>query len=192
MKTIAIISVAAAVIILIILLIELIKPKESAHHVNNELPQLLETRDFSCSGVVGFTFQYPVFKGWEVKDIATAILLNSTRNECTITLNIPNIPKDIAATSVAEIIVTKSEYTKNDFEIPSAAVSNLNPAAVPTWYTEEDISSKDYAPSHYAYVVFYGKEFKYFVSLNGISSKMGFPVDQFFKTVINSFAISNK
>lgn len=30
---------------------------------------VVETRDFSCPGMTGFTFKYPVFKGWEVKKI---------------------------------------------------------------------------------------------------------------------------
>ena len=43
--------------------------------------EIVETRSFSCPGLEGFTFEYPVFKGWEVKEMK-----NTNINECSISL----------------------------------------------------------------------------------------------------------
>lgn len=45
-------------------------------------PQILETRDFSCPGMEGFTFKYPVFKGWS---LSKPVLVS--KNKCSITVN---------------------------------------------------------------------------------------------------------
>jgi hypothetical protein len=142
-------------------------------------PKVVETKTFS--EIPGFSFEYPVFKGFEVKETKE------------INKDLYNILlKDRNTTDIKEnkkewqkIIVEKQSYSENDFEIPADAVSDPNVNNVPYFYTEE--SSSGYFISNYGQVVFYGKDFKIWVELDNLSGKSGFPTDQFFKKVIGTF-----
>jgi hypothetical protein len=137
--------------------------------------EIVETRDFSCPGMTGFTFKYPVFKGWEVATVDTAF---QKKGECTIFLD---HPQEITLESYPQIIITKAPYSDKEFEAPPVTPNKNN---VPYIYTKEDSL---FEVKNYGYVIFYDKDLKYWVSLDGISEKSGFPTEQFFKTVIDSF-----
>ena len=62
--------------------------------------KILETRDFSCPGMTGFTFKYPVFDGWEVKKIERELEID----ECHIYLNQPkNVQLEISPQIIVSI-----------------------------------------------------------------------------------------
>ncbi len=53
-------------------------------------------------------------------------------------------------------------------------------------YSKEDMVGE---LKHYGYVQFIAKNKVYWVALDGVTNAMGFPTEQFFKTVIDSFAV---
>ena len=56
--------------------------------------KILETRDFSCPGMTGFTFKYPVFEGWE------PYLNYSNEDRCVINFQKPSKFDSIAVSSI--------------------------------------------------------------------------------------------
>lgn len=69
-------------------------------YISNLKPKILETRDFSCPGMTGFTFKYPVFLGWEVKKIERELEID----ECHIYLNQPkNVQLEISPQIIVSI-----------------------------------------------------------------------------------------
>ncbi|MEO8637480.1 MAG: hypothetical protein ABI430_01095 [Candidatus Taylorbacteria bacterium] len=164
--------------------------KFSKIETDQELLSVTEMRDFSCQGIDGFTFRYPVFSGWDFNRVMEDTTVKTNGQECLIFLN-DRHSQEVSAMFKADISVSKFPYGKNDFEIPVEAISHPNPNNIPTWYMKENNSNGDYSPDHFAYVVFYGKDYKYYVNLN-ISAESGFPVEQFLKTVIESFKILEK
>ncbi|MBI2409965.1 hypothetical protein HYV30_02910 [Candidatus Kaiserbacteria bacterium] len=46
----------------------------------NTAPEIVEVRDFQCDGMEGFTFKYPVFKGWEASEKVECIDSASARS----------------------------------------------------------------------------------------------------------------
>jgi hypothetical protein len=147
--------------------------------------EILETRNFSCPSMMGFTFEYPVFKGWEISSTKES-KGGGGSDECFIMLN---HPKKISLETNPQIIITKQPYSEKDFEIPAEAVSYPNPNHVPYIYTKEGALHEG---KNYGYVGFYGEDFKFWILLDGISEKSGFPTDQFFKTVIESFSFTGQ
>ncbi|MEO8637340.1 MAG: hypothetical protein ABI430_00365 [Candidatus Taylorbacteria bacterium] len=152
--------------------------------------KVIETRDSSCSNMTGFTFRYPIFFGWEVMSVEDHQTKNKRGYECVITLNSPN--KELISGTRPTIVVSKYPYSENDFEIPSYALSNPNPNKIPYTYMKEETSGADIAPNHFAYAVFFGENNKFFVDVDGLSEKTGFPVDEFFTTVIATFKITKE
>jgi hypothetical protein len=151
--------------------------------IGTEPPVIVEYRNFSCPGMTGFSFQYPVFKGWdfdEPKKSITGLCDIALKKEASTDAKADQVDKP-------KIIVEQKLYSKTDFEIPAEAVSYPNPNGVPYIYTKEELSGGDYASSHYGYAIFYGKEYKYYIDLDNLSEKIGFPSNDFFKKVIGSF-----
>lgn len=129
------------------------------------------------SEIPGFSFEYPVFKGWEVKEIKCS--KTGSKTECFMTLN---HLKKVSLETEPRIIITKQDYTEKDFEIPAEAVSYPNPNKVPYIYTKEGTL---FEIKNYGYVGFYGS-YKVWVDFQ-FSEKSGFPVGQFLKKVIETF-----
>ncbi|HTE48699.1 MAG TPA: hypothetical protein VK675_02225 [Candidatus Paceibacterota bacterium] len=137
-----------------------------------------------------FSFQYPEFEGWDVVSITNVTKANTTTevsyDESAIILNTPN--KNSPNTK-SQIIISKYPYSKQDFEIPSMAISNPNPNAVPYTYNKP-VSDTDIVPNHNGYAIFYGKNHKVYVNLDNLSEKNGFASDKFFEKVIETFKFS--
>lgn len=138
--------------------------------------KVLTINDFECSGMTGFTFKYPVFKGWEP---SLARNLTAVKNVCTIFLN---HPEGILFEVPPRIIITKKAYGTHDFEIPAAAASNLNPRQVPYMYTNDQNEGN--------FLAFYAPDFKVFVEIQSTSEEFGFSDSIFWKSVIDSFELS--
>jgi len=140
------------------------------------------TNTKTFSEIPGFSFEYPVIKGWELADPKEVI-----KDSYDIPLKNTVVGTKADQVNQPKIIVEKKAYSEKDFEIPAEAVSYPNPNKVPYIYTKEELSGGDYAPSHFAYVGFYGSDYKVWVQLDNLSEKSGFPADQFMKKVIETF-----
>lgn len=176
-----VLKLGTPLLILLIVIITVMFNVFKGNSQSDNQNSVIATQNFICDGIKGFVFQYPVFRGWEV--LTTKSEVTNGKVECFISLH-------SSLGTPTRIIVTKQTYSKQDFEIPAAAVSSPNPNSVPYIYTKEELSGGDYAPSHYGYVGFYGKDFKFWVSLDGISEKSGFPTEEFFNKVIETFKIT--
>lgn len=137
---------------------------------NKDKTNVVETKTFS--EISGFSFEYPVFKGWEVNKI-----MKIDTDKYSIFLQSP-----ILTNIAPSIIVQKKDYTEKDFEIPADAVTSPNPNGVPYLYTKENSLLEI---KNNAYVAFYG-QYKVWVNFN-FSEKTGFPVEQFMKKTIATF-----
>src|SRR3989344_2022255 len=58
--------------------------------------EIVETRNFSCPSMTGFTLKYPIFKGWEPVGMR-----NTGQSECTIFLSDENLKINHVSTEVA-------------------------------------------------------------------------------------------
>ncbi len=141
--------------------------------------EVLTITDFSCDGMTGFTFKYPIFKGCEP---SLARKITATNNICNIFLN---HPKEIQFRRPSQIIIIKRTYAEDhDFEIPADAVSKSpNPNGIPYIYRDDAKSGN--------FVTFYAKDFKVYVEVQSVSENLGFSKDIFFKMVIESFQIQD-
>ena len=141
-------------------------------------PKILEIRDFSCPGMTGFTFKYPVFEGWEVKDVTKP---SSDQDRCLVWLKWPN--GSISPTVAPTIQVTKTASPKEiGGLIPGfpGPASPKNPQGI----------TYDVWTETGAYH-FFTANFEVKIELSGVSNALGegFQEDLFFKTVIESFQV---
>ena len=146
--------------------------------VGEALPIEVEIRDFSCAGMTGFTFKYPVFKGWEPRSNGGLTTKSDKVSVCEIPLNRPD---GILFEIPSVITVRKQPYGKDDFEIPAEAVSNLNPDGIMHRHVNDEISG--------TFEVFYAPGFKVYIEVQSVSTENGFSTQQFFQTVIDSFRL---
>ena len=126
-------------------------------------PKISVVRDFSCPGMTGFTFKYPVFKDWKAKSIE-----KKSDSECIIWLDGP-----------ADI----------DFEVRPGITVELNRGGS----RNDDIRSDTPKNPHGVYysksidlLTFLDGNDLIYVSIPGLST-YGFPSDIFSQTVIESF-----
>ena len=146
-------------------------------YISNLKPKILETRDFSCPGMTGFTFKYPVFEGWEIKEIRPNNIHLNEPDKCNIYLNWPGYIKFEVPPA---IYVHKQTRDSNvDFEILAEAASNKNPNGIPHIYTEDAARGN--------FTTFYIPGFKVHIELGSYSEQHGFSKEIFWKTVIESF-----
>lgn len=137
----------------------------------SQIVEIIEIRTFS--EIPGFSFEYPIFKDWE------PIGKNKMGdNEYYIAFKVTSVKNP-------KIIITERQDSR-----PISPNVSYNANKVPYIYEKEELSGGDYTPSHYAYVVFYGEGLNYWVRLDGISEEGGFPVDRFFKKVIETFTFN--
>lgn len=140
---------------------------------NMSINEIIEIKDFSCSGMVEFTFKYPVFKGWE------AIGENSQGGViCNLFLNSGELEKRGIHTEVApqiEIMKGLGVEAKIGNEIPK----NIN--NIPYDYDKEQ-----------NFIQFFTPNFPVSISLEATYDEYGFSKDKFFKTVIESFKLTSE
>ncbi len=161
---------------LILLIVFMFNPfKKSAKY------EIVETRDFACPGITGFTFKYPVFKGLEIKKIE-----RTDEVTCSVFLNEPiinanqengsqaNSPRFSINPTPAPFIQIIKKYIDG---LPSATMKNKNGI----FY--EFIEG---SPVH-EYAFFVGEDFVINIDLFGISHKFPFSRKIFWQTVIESF-----
>jgi hypothetical protein len=139
--------------------------------------EIVETRNFSCEGMKGFTFTYPVFKGYEVGDVSP---VKDEKDSCII--NFKALPPSAIRT---EVKVKKIDFDPHNFKSETKENGNYimrglpyNPKGIKYLYRNE-------SPDNIKFDISGGKGIMIeFVSFGN------FPDEQFFKTVIESFTIT--
>jgi len=137
---------------------------------NSSQPKIVETKTFSCPGMEGFTFEYPVFEGWETTS-ADYVKRSGLPNYCGVLYLKP--PQLVDQNSI-EIYKTPRN-SKIDFEIPAGAIKNSK--EIPYTYLKNQ------------YATFYIPGNIVQIESKLASGKDDFPRDVFFQTVINSFRV---
>ncbi len=147
--------------------------------------EIVETSDFSCPGMTGFIFKYPVFKGLEVKKIEM-----SDKSACQVFLNEPviNANEDLSLGIIIPPPHTPAprfQVTKNIADgLPSVDAKNTQGVFYKLVRSTGD-------PLH-EYILFLGKDFVININLFGIDEKFSFSKDIFWKSVIESFNFTNQ
>ncbi|MBI2409966.1 hypothetical protein HYV30_02915 [Candidatus Kaiserbacteria bacterium] len=145
-------------------------------------PEIAETRDFQCEGMEGFTFKYPVFKGWEVSLIRNISEvwdidvfknkkgMNSGPEKCEILLSGASLnrPEKVKEEFQPRILVQQDQ--------PHVAISE-NPHGI----RYEKLSEDKYFFNLSSYAVN--------IELLNINEKYSFPKEIFWQQVIESFKI---
>ena len=134
------------------------------NYSNQPFSKILETREFSCPGMTGFTFKYPVFRGWEVKDVTKP---SSNQDRCIVWLNWPNT---IRLDDTPRIVVLIE---------PIPGIPDKNGIVQDKAKVYSDAARKS----------FNAKTFFVNIDISSIPDKNGFSHDQFWKTVIESFQV---
>ena len=131
---------------------------------DQNLSKVVEYRDFSCPGMTGFTFKYPVFEGWEGVDLSKTDQMIPTLDEsCQMKFN--------------------QESYKDSFSID--ITKTPHPTSMgPAFYTDNPVSYSKSKNIRY----FESKEFS--VSIQVYNDPNHFPSDVFFQTVIESFKLT--
>lgn len=209
----------AAVILLILLYVVStnfyrIKSKFMASREIHSDQQVLRFQDFTCSGITGFTFRYPVFKDWKVKRI-----VSEKEGKCTIYFKWPagisyEVPPQIKIEKISELgqkfMIEKlrggspSEDILDDSGMKIIVIMSAktkNPAAIPYEYVPDPamyIESHVFKKGEWDWLVFYGQDFGVRISRNMFGS-LGhveeaerkeiheFDSDIFYRSIIETF-----
>jgi hypothetical protein len=169
------------IIIVVVLVLLLIIATATVMILFFKKSKLIENKKFSC--LAGFTFEYPVFKNWEVKTIE-----KKGENECIIWFNWPG---NILFAVPPNIMVSKTKELGLDY-LNGIRIEGISPMdRIPSSFAKtnpqnilyDNISDPTIPPT----LRFYGKDFG--VRIEAYSTEeMGFGKDQvFFKKVISSF-----
>ncbi len=133
---------------------------------------IVETKRFECGGMAGFTFEYPVFRGWEV----TATKANND-GSCSLFLSDAALVEAHRMTEVAPQILVRVVPEVNLLTLSQKNPIQENPNGVS--YVRQDDGIYDFGIT------------KGLVSLEtlGTSDELGFSRDIFFKQVVQTFEI---
>ncbi len=136
--------------------------------------KVIEYRDFSCAGMSGFTFKYPVFKKWEIKGIK-----NTAQNECAIFLSDEVLKKNNINTEIVpQITVALTYYADKQNSSAPSYLKDTNPNGV------------RYGKSGIGYDFWVGDSSVVVkVGLVGVPTGQNFSKGQFFKKVIETFKL---
>lgn len=135
---------------------------------------VLEYRDFSCDKITGFTFRYPVFKGWEVLGTRW-----TQGNECVVFISDKILRDRGINTEVAPGIFVRKIMPSDNKEMFAKNTASLaqNPHGVL------------YENKNFNELIFYTNDFAAEILMMSIPDKFGFSVAEFKKEVIKSFRL---
>lgn len=145
----------------------------------SSVPKIVETKSFSCPGMSGFTFEYPVFEGWKPGKPSLKLPPDSTTNgigvpdRCRIALGTLG---NLGMTNSVEVSVYRSDTRGKDL-LPGTVIEK-NPQSIP------------YLPMEDGYKFFtdYSAGNTVGIEIFGVFNK-SFSKDIFFQTVIGSFRL---
>ena len=141
--------------------------------------EIVETKEFSCPGMEGFTFSYPVFKGWEVENVYEGPISGlADERVCTILLHDPAPASKVQKREEPSprIIIDKNPALGLGKSINF--VSHINPS---------NIMYNPLLREEGEGFVFYSETFGVKIFLLNIPENPGYSRDLFWKTVIESF-----
>lgn len=156
--------------------------------------EIVGIKDFSCEGITGFSFRYPVFKNWEIKgtQLDKYVFPNyKGKGEiCSIWFNWPD---DIEFEVPPRTIIEKRiDLSLN--QISEANKKNLktNPNGVSYDFVfdpENYVEGYKPKPGQWDYLQFYGPDFgvKIWPFRGTPEDKYGFSLDVFIEEIIKSF-----
>lgn len=151
--------------------------------LNLKRTKLVQTEKFFC--LPGFTFEYPIFKEWEV------ITVDKTgEDECTIWLNWPEdkimfeMASQIKISKVKEIGLVY--LNKSKIEGAPSPWAKKNPQGI---IYDLIGPKKDVEKMESSILQFYTEDFGARLELISVSEKYGFSTKEFWKNVIKSFTI---
>ncbi|MBI2409968.1 hypothetical protein HYV30_02925 [Candidatus Kaiserbacteria bacterium] len=146
-------------------------------------PQILETRDFECDGMEGFTFKYPVFRGWTFEDPRAA-----ADGTCYIDIRSNDEPFSalVRYIKISAQIMRNSADTNISISPPFIPTDNakLNPQKV--IYDRGRSDTENGTTSTYFYD---GSEGDIFMVTIELLAHGNFPEDTFWQEVIESFKL---
>lgn len=152
--------------------------------------EIVETYDFSCSGIEDFTFKYPVSTSW---DVQSTLKKHSEDQFCFVVFNKKNNTTGSKPAQFTVQKITRPGYPVHGslpLEYPPK-LTLKNPQGIP--YQGDKMNSFPGKPTTEAVnsLEFYTNDFAVEIKLDGMDSLgESFSADQFFKTVIESFKLT--
>jgi hypothetical protein len=151
--------------------------------------EIVETRDFDCSGIEGFTFKYPVSTSWGVQ---STLKKHSGDQFCFVVFNknstTGNKPPQFTVQKIGLPGYPAPESPVLEYP-PKLSVKN--PQGVPYQGDSMNSYSGKQPTEAINSVTFYTDSFAVEIKLDGMDSLgESFSREQFFKTVIESFTIT--
>lgn len=142
------------------------------HYFDRPQNNVVEVRDFSCPGMSGFIFKYPVFRDWDVEISMVISEKGPSSKE-----NLPDICsmlfKSAKYKKEQEILVTKGQPTNPDAHFFTSTFPFSNPNQIGYGKVENGVN-------------FWVSNSEIKIRLAGVADNT-FDKDLFFKTVIESF-----
>ena len=187
-----VIAVLSTLVIITALTMTLFAKKPETKETGKSAPQITEIKEFFCKGLTGFSFRYPVFKGWEVKGIQKKENFAAAYGGpgCTIWLE---HPEGLGLEVPPYIAVVKEDTSSKFIELPSDAKTNPNGVQYafvyePSWHVSGAVPEADERD----YIAFYGSDFIVKVWAYSVVEEAGFYMDDFVKEVVKSFKLLEK
>lgn len=137
----------------------------------------LTYKNFNCSEMGGFSFEFPDFKNWELQGIQ-----NQRENLCVMYFNWPD---DIEYEIPPQIRVEKIKTEAGD----NAENKKQNPQNISYEYVTDlslYVEGHKFEEGDWDWLVFYGKDFYVKISKNGFG-KLPFDTDLFYGKIIETF-----
>jgi len=131
-------------------------------------PKIVETKTFSCPGMEGFTFEYPVFEEWGKAEVSQA-----TKTSCVLTYYYTGTQKEFRQSPI-EIPINLLDTRFKDMRIPSI----VNPNKIPYEISDDNAT-------------FYIRPQDFNIKIVLANTNNSFPRNLFFQTIIDSFRIES-
>ncbi len=149
---------------------------------------IVATKTFSCPGLSGFTFTYPVFKEWQ--DQPAARITGGTEETCLQYFAFGN--KDADPEQIAfPLKVTKKEKTNQNVIYPAPGIEKNQYGVLYVYLTQTPLSPQNdlesLRPGEPYGVFFYGNNFDIEITMKPSPTDDSFPKDVFFKQIADSF-----
>jgi hypothetical protein len=138
-----------------------------------------ETRQFSCKGIGGFTFSYPVFEGWE----SPGFFPEKGDGACVMYMEHPDgisfeIAPQVRVDKIKGLVAQKGSSLKK-----SAQGIAYDFVYDPSLY----VAGHKPEPGLWNYLEFYGKEFGVRIEIMSVSLEYGFSLELFVQKVVETF-----
>jgi hypothetical protein len=132
--------------------------------------------------MTGFTFRYPVFRGWGIQ------LQKKSDDVCAAEIEPPSDARFMGERPSIKVLIARGVT-------PKVAAPKKNPGQVPYEYfytenylwTQEPLEPADHAGYHLHKLYFYGPSYSVCIELRSLNEENGFSAKAFFEEIIRSF-----